>query len=154
MAMIRTFVLGAAALVALAVLTSPAQAGPPISIGVGIGGGYPYCGPGPYGRPYYGGYGYRPYPYYQPYAPVYYAPPPVVYVDQPVYVQPAPYVPTTWQITQVQTQLGRLRYYQGTPDGVIGPMTRNAVANFQQDRGLIVTGNINSQVLNALEIPL
>lgn len=117
-----------------------------VSVSVGYGGGYGWGRP--WGcAPYYGAYYARP---------VYVAPPPVVvveepvYVEQPVYVQS--YVPSTWQISQVQTQLGRLRYYGGKVDGAIGPLTRQAVASFQQDRGLAVTGNINRQVLAALDI--
>lgn len=171
--MIRIFILSIAAGLALTAWTPPVQAGTRVSVGIGLGGGFGYGGPGycGSGRGYYGGGyygGHRGYgfcePYYRPYyAPIYYAPPPVVYVEQPIYQQPVyqpvyvqeqRYTVNAWQVSQVQAQLGRMRYYSGVADGVVGPKTRSAVARFQQARGLVVSGNINSQVLNALEIPL
>jgi hypothetical protein len=73
-----------AAILALG-LSSVAQAGPPVRIGIGIGLGVPYY------RPYY------PYPYYYgyPYAYPYVVPAPVVYSPSPVVVQPSTVVGTT-----------------------------------------------------------
>jgi lysozyme family protein len=52
----------------------------------------------------------------------------------------------------VQTDLTRRGYYAGQVDGVIGPETRNAIREFQRDNGLQVTGDINSQLVQALKL--
>ena len=52
----------------------------------------------------------------------------------------------------VQTALARRGYYAGQVDGVIGPETRNAIREFQRDNGLQVTGDINSQLVQALRL--
>jgi peptidoglycan hydrolase-like protein with peptidoglycan-binding domain len=52
----------------------------------------------------------------------------------------------------VQTALARRGYYAGQVDGVIGPETRNAIREFQRDNGLQVTGDINSQLVQALKL--
>ena len=53
---------------------------------------------------------------------------------------------------EVQAELRRRGYYEGAVDGVIGPRTRNAIAEFQDDAGLAVTGRINNSTLSALGI--
>lgn len=40
----------------------------------------------------------------------------------------------------VQKSLTRTGYYNGPIDGIIGPMSRRAIANYQADRGFRVTG--------------
>jgi hypothetical protein len=50
----------------------------------------------------------------------------------------------------VQQALDRRGYDAGYPDGVVGPQTRNAIASFQEDRGLIATGRIDRPLLRAL----
>jgi His-Xaa-Ser repeat protein HxsA len=56
-------------------------------------------------------------------------------------------------IMKVQTDL-RLFGYANVPiDGAIGPETREALREFQTDWGLIVTGTITLQVLDAMGIP-
>src|SRR6478672_5154683 len=48
------------------------------------------------------------------------------------------------QVTvDVQEQLASAGYYDGPIDGVLGPMTREAIANFQADNGLAVTSAID-----------
>jgi len=52
----------------------------------------------------------------------------------------------------VQYALARRGYYRGPIDGAIGRQSRNAIANYQRDQGLAVTGNINSRLLRALGV--
>jgi Putative peptidoglycan binding domain len=51
---------------------------------------------------------------------------------------------------QVQARLAREGYDPGPIDGVIGPQTRDAIAGFQSDHGLPVTGRIDNSLVNAL----
>jgi hypothetical protein len=53
---------------------------------------------------------------------------------------------------QVQTALYNQGYYQGPIDGMIGPGTSAAIAAYQQDNGLRVTGTITPALLNNLGI--
>ena len=55
-------------------------------------------------------------------------------------------------IVDVQSQLQRDGYYDGAIDGVLGPMTREAIAAFQADNGLAVTSVIDEPTLAALGI--
>lgn len=50
----------------------------------------------------------------------------------------------------VQSALAERGFYEGAIDGLIGPMTRGAIASFQSEAGLLVTGEINSSLLRAL----
>lgn len=50
----------------------------------------------------------------------------------------------------VQARLAREGYDPGPIDGVIGPQTRDAIAAFQSDHGLPVTGRIDHSLVNAL----
>ena len=50
----------------------------------------------------------------------------------------------------VQEQLARAGYYDGPIDGVLGPMTREAIAAFQADNGLAVTSAIDEPTLATL----
>jgi hypothetical protein len=52
----------------------------------------------------------------------------------------------------VQEALARRGYYQGSIDGEIGPQSRRAIAHYQQDRGLQVTGTVTSSLLRSLGI--
>lgn len=54
--------------------------------------------------------------------------------------------------SDVQYALARRGYYRGQIDGSIGRQSRNAIANYQRDQGLDVTGNINSHLLRALGV--
>jgi putative peptidoglycan binding protein len=93
-------------------------------------GGYPYSGYNNY-YSYYGGYPYGAYNnYYSYYTPTY------------------RYSGST--VAAVQQRLGRLGYYHGAVDGVMGPQTRNAIAAFESRNGLGVDGTISRPLLNSL----
>lgn len=53
-------------------------------------------------------------------------------------------------VVNVQSQLQRDGYYSGPIDGDLGPMTRQAIANFQTDRGLAVTSAVDQPTLSSL----
>lgn len=50
----------------------------------------------------------------------------------------------------VQQALARRGYYQGSIDGEIGPQSRRAIARYQEDRGLRITGTISPGLLQSL----
>ena len=50
----------------------------------------------------------------------------------------------------VQAALARQGYYQGPIDGIVGPGTRSAIAGYQRDNGLAVTGTITNGLVNDL----
>ena len=55
------------------------------------------------------------------------------------------------QVTvNVQEQLARAGYYDGPIDGILGPMTREAIAAYQADNGLSVTSAIDEPTLATL----
>ena len=55
------------------------------------------------------------------------------------------------QVTvNVQEQLARAGYYDGPIDGLLGPMTREAIAAYQADNGLSVTSAIDEPTLATL----
>jgi hypothetical protein len=53
-------------------------------------------------------------------------------------------------VSDVQSDLAQLGYYNGDVDGIIGPLTRQAIANYQADHGLPVTGGIDQTLLASL----
>ena len=53
-------------------------------------------------------------------------------------------------IVDVQLQLQRAGYYDGPIDGILGPMTQEAIAAFQADNGLAVTAAIDEPTLATL----
>ena len=53
-------------------------------------------------------------------------------------------------ISDVQIQLQRQGYYYGPVDGLIGPMTRSALARYQAEHGLYITRAIDEPTLEAL----
>jgi hypothetical protein len=53
-------------------------------------------------------------------------------------------------VVRVQRKLSAQGYALGRADGVIGPATRNAISDYQQDYGLAVTGRINDPLLASL----
>jgi hypothetical protein len=53
-------------------------------------------------------------------------------------------------ISNVQIELQRAGYYPGPIDGLIGPMTRSALARYQADHGLYVTRAIDEPTLQSL----
>jgi hypothetical protein len=50
----------------------------------------------------------------------------------------------------VQTELARRGYYRGLINGVIGPVSRMAIREFQAAEGLPITGRIDERLLTAL----
>ncbi|MEY2482554.1 MAG: hypothetical protein QOK24_1082, partial [Verrucomicrobiota bacterium] len=56
----------------------------------------------------------------------------------------------TQVIASVQTELQRLGYYRLAVDGLMGPGTRAAIANFQRDNGLSITAAIDRPTLQTL----
>ena len=56
------------------------------------------------------------------------------------------------QIRDAQTFLGSLGYDVGTPDGIIGSKTRNAIKSFEAVNGLPETGEITEDLVRRLEI--
>jgi hypothetical protein len=53
-------------------------------------------------------------------------------------------------VANVQAQLQRDGYYAGPIDGVLGPMTREALAAFQADHGLAITSTVDEPTLDTL----
>jgi len=53
-------------------------------------------------------------------------------------------------IADVQTELQQMGYYQGEVDGLLGPMTRQALTAYQADQGLTTTAVIDEPTLNSL----
>ena len=58
---------------------------------------------------------------------------------------------TTVQATQ--ERLAQLGYYNGPVDGIFGPTTRDAVAKYQIDNQLDVTGSLSPDTLQSLGVP-
>jgi peptidoglycan hydrolase-like protein with peptidoglycan-binding domain len=54
-------------------------------------------------------------------------------------------------IRRAQERLNRLGYPVAETDGVVGPETRTAIRNFQRDKGLNATGELDDQTLEALD---
>ena len=55
-------------------------------------------------------------------------------------------------VKRVQTALNEAGYDCGTPDGIIGQKTRDAIIKFGEENGLVLDGSITLSVLKALEI--
>jgi hypothetical protein len=98
-----------------------------------FGGGYYYWN----NNYWYPAYGYD--PYYSTYA-----------YDEPIYgynnLDPGQV------IANVQSALQEQGYYRDEVDGLIGPATREALANYQQDHGLPVTSAIDGPTLESLRL--
>ena len=59
-------------------------------------------------------------------------------------------LPPDQVIANVQAALQQQGYYQGEVDGLIGPFTRDAIANYQRDHGLYTTSTIDQPTLQSL----
>ena len=59
-------------------------------------------------------------------------------------------LPPDQVIANMQGALQRLGYYRYAVDGVLGPLTRAAIANYQRDHGLAATGAIDPHTLTSL----
>jgi len=69
--------------------------------------------------------------------------------DAPIYVgQRAE--PPDQVIADVQALLQQMGYYKGEVDGLLGPLTREAVAAYQADQGLTATAVIDEPTLDSL----
>ncbi|HET9368285.1 MAG TPA: peptidoglycan-binding domain-containing protein [Candidatus Udaeobacter sp.] len=55
-------------------------------------------------------------------------------------------------VSAVQSQLSRLGYYNGAIDGTLGDQTEAALARYQEDRDLSVTGTLDKATLQSLGI--
>ena len=110
--------------------------------------------------PYYAG-DYYPYDYYTDVQPDYNAAPVNAYpYGYYTGVQPddntapdngAQVADTTVEATQ--ERLAQLGYYNGPVDGIFGPATRDAVAKYQIDQQLDVTGSLSPDTLQSLGVP-
>jgi hypothetical protein len=110
--------------------------------------------------PYYA-YDYYPYDYYTDVQPDYNVAPANAYPygyytgeqpdDNTAADNSAPVADTTVQA--VQTELTQLGYYNGPVDGIFGPTTRDAVAKYQMDKQLEVTGSLSPDTLQSLGVP-
>ena len=97
-----------------------------------IGGGYYYWNSGYW----YPAWGYSPSAEYYAY-------------DGPIYVgQRAE--PPDQVIADVQAELQQMGYYKGEVDGLLGPMTREALTAYQADQGLTTTAAIDEPTLDSL----
>ncbi len=56
-------------------------------------------------------------------------------------------------VEATQEQLAQLGYYNGPVDGIFGPTTRDAVAKYQIDNQLDVTGSLSPDTLQSLGLP-
>jgi hypothetical protein len=68
--------------------------------------------------------------------------------DGPIYAYN--HLPPDQVIANVQTALQQQGYYQGDVDGLIGPLTRAAIAGYQRDHGLYETAAIDQPTLESL----
>ena len=59
-------------------------------------------------------------------------------------------LPPDQVIVNVQTALQAQGYYQGEVDGVLGPLTRAAIADYQRDHGLAITAAIDEPTVASL----
>ena len=56
-------------------------------------------------------------------------------------------------VSEVQSDLAQLGYYYGTIDGILGDQTQDALARYQQDHDLSVTGTVTGPTLQSLGLP-
>src|SRR5438128_2704730 len=94
-----------------------------------------------FGAPYYWNAGYW-FPAWGFYPNAYYA------WDGPIYAYNN--LPPDQVIANVQSALQQQGYYRGEVDGLIGPLTRGAIADYQRDHGLYETAAIDQPTLRSL----
>jgi hypothetical protein len=68
--------------------------------------------------------------------------------DGPIYAYNG--LPPDQVIANVQTALQQQGYYQGEVDGLLGPLTRSAIADYQRANGLAETAAIDQPTLESL----
>lgn len=96
-----------------------------------------------FGAPYYWRAGYW-FPAWGYYPNAYYA------WDGPIYAYNR--MPPDQVIANAQSALQQQGYYRGEVDGLIGPLTRAAIADYQRDHGLYTTSTIDEPTLQSLGI--
>jgi hypothetical protein len=104
----------------------------------------------PWYYPYYAD-GYDPYDYYgypDDYSDYY----PYDYDDQSDYGDSDQYANNA-TVSAVQSELAKLGYYYGAIDGIFGDETEAAIARYQADHDLSVTGTLTAATLQALGLP-
>jgi hypothetical protein len=69
--------------------------------------------------------------------------------DGPIYVGDSPR-PFDQVVADCQATLQEQGYYKGEVDGLMGPLTREALASFQRDHGLITTAALDQPTLSSL----
>jgi Putative peptidoglycan binding domain len=77
-----------------------------------------------------------------------YAPNAYYAYDGPIYAYND--LPPDQVTANVQSALQQQGYYQGDVDGLLGPLTRSAIADYQRDHGLYVTAAIDRPTLQSL----
>jgi hypothetical protein len=77
-----------------------------------------------------------------------YAPDAYYAYDGPIYAYND--LPPDQVIANVQASLQEQGYYHGEVDGILGPLTRAAIADYQRDQGLYITSAIDEPTLAAL----
>jgi putative peptidoglycan binding protein len=68
--------------------------------------------------------------------------------DGPIYAYNG--LPPDQVVANVQAALQEQGYYQGEVDGLLGPLTRDAIADYQHDHGLYMTSAIDQPTLESL----
>lgn len=71
--------------------------------------------------------------------------------DGPIYVGHSSRPPDQ-VIADTQATLQAMGYYTGEVDGLLGPLTRQALRDYQADHGLMVTETIDQPTLDALQL--
>jgi hypothetical protein len=71
--------------------------------------------------------------------------------DAPIYVGKRAEPPDR-VIADVQAALQEMGYYKGEVDGLIGPLTREALTGYQRDNGMTVTAVIDEPTLDSLSL--
>jgi Putative peptidoglycan binding domain len=99
--------------------------------------------------PYYAG-DYYPYDYYTDVQPGYNTAPDNAY-PYSYYTGVQPEDDAT--VEAIQERLAQSGYYNGPVDGIFGPTTRDAVAKYQIDQQLDVTGSLSPDTLQSLGVP-
>ena len=69
--------------------------------------------------------------------------------DGPIYVGRSA-MPVDRVIANVQAELQEMGYYRGEVDGLLGPLTRQALASYQRDNGLYATAVMDEPTLSSL----
>jgi hypothetical protein len=69
--------------------------------------------------------------------------------DAPIYAGKRA-LPPDKVIAEVQAVLQEMGYYKGEVDGLLGPLTREALTGYQTDQGMVVTAVIDEPTLDSL----